>query len=266
MLPMHFQELGPTVGGCGVSRMAYPIFKALEWVDLPMRRFVLLRNSAPVVRRYLGHTPVASVTERTANVALAIQGRYVAAAIRRRLTPGFTWRRVDRLPEALETRLREAPATVSCHRSVAWVNWLIENTFRRHSCNANLLYVVEDRSATVVGYVLAKERHHDSVTEREFKHVRLGSIQDWQSFDPALEDADLALAGVAALCETSVDAIEVCTDDRKLAVALIKLGFLRSSVQYMQFRPSQESPVFAQDLREPGAWRIRPGEGDAYFF
>ena len=266
LFPIHFQGLGPTVGGCGASRVAYPIYKALKWVDLPMPRFVLLRNSAPVVRRYLGDTPVASVSERIANVALAIQGRYVTAAIRRRHMAGFTWRRVDRLPEALETRFRETPATVSCHRSVAWVNWLVENTFRHDSRNANLLYVIEDRSGTIVGYVLAKERYHDSVTAREFKHVRLGSIQDWRSFDPALGDADIALAGVAALCETQVDAIEVCTNDQELAAAVIKLGFLRSSELHMQFRPSQESPVYAPDLHEPSAWRIRPAEADYYFF
>lgn len=266
MLPLHFQRLSPTVGACGASRMSYPIFTALKWVDLSMTRFLLLRNSAPVVQRYLGVNPVASVCERIANVALSILGRYVTATIRRHHMAGFTVHRVDRMPEALAIQISKTTATVSCHRSITWVNWLVENTFNYDSRSANLLYLVEDRSGTVVGYVLAKERYHDSVSAREFKHVRLGSIQDWRSFDPALGDADIALAGIAALCENHVDAIEVCTNDQELVSAVTKLGFLRSSVLHMQFRPSQESPVFGRDLREPAAWRIRPAEGDYYFF
>ena len=264
--PVHFQGLCLTVGGCGASRGAYPIYQALKWVDLPMSRFILLRKSAPVVRRYLGDNVIASVSARIADIALAIHGRYVTAATRRRPMVGFTLRRVDRMPEELDRALHETAATVSCHRSVAWVNWLLENTFRRDPRNANLLYLVEDRSGAVVGYVLAKQRYHDSVTARNIRHVRLGSIQDWRSFDPALGDADIALAGVAALCGTPVDAIELCTDDRELAAAVTRLGFLRSSLLHMQFWPSRESPLNPPDLREPSAWRIRPAEGDYYFF
>src|SRR5438552_6627754 len=46
---IKMQQLCDTVGACGVSQLALPVFEKLKWIKFTLPRYLLLRRSRPVV-------------------------------------------------------------------------------------------------------------------------------------------------------------------------------------------------------------------------
>jgi hypothetical protein len=170
------------------------------------------------------------------------------------------------MPADMDERLGQQTAPVACHRSSAWINWLLAHSFSDDPRNAQLLFLVHDHAGRTVAYFLVKIRFHETATHRQFRNVLLGSLQDWMVFDPqAIEFHDIALLAVRELIQRNVDAVEVVTPTVQTAQPLKRLGFARVGSMHMMFRAVAPSPLANPALRKPESWFIRPGDGENFF-
>lgn len=265
-LILKMQELNHTVAACGVSRSVYPIFKHLKWLDFPMPRYVLLRRGRPVVERYLGVGRTGTVAAAVADLALRAPQAALAAA-RRLRARGLSVEQVERMATELEPRLRAQAAPVAVHRSPQWINWLLDHAFQNDYRNRRGLFYVRNRRNEIVAYFLIKSRFHETVSDREFKNVLLGSLRDWMIFDPSETRLEhVILFAIGALASWEVDAIEVCVPEEEEKFPLRRWGFVPAGPLRMLVRASPDSPLQGPQYQQPDRWSISPAAGDNFFW
>jgi hypothetical protein len=259
------RSLAHTAGVCGVSQLAHPIFAGLKWHDFAMPRHIALRRSRSVVERYLGSGPAGRVGRAAADAGLLGQRTYLGA-LRRLRAVGLRCEQVDRMGSELDEALARPDRPVAAHRSSAWVNWLVGNSFHAEPQSRRGLFYIRDEDERVVAYFLAKCRLYEAASHHGFRNVLLGSLQDWLVLDSSRVDLErILLFAVERLSAWNVDAIEVCLPEDEAATPLARLGFARVGELHVLVGASSKSPLAAPAYREAGAWRLRPAEGDNFF-
>lgn len=265
LLMFRMQAMHHTIAVCGISQMIYPIYQKLRWVDFEMPRRILLRRSRSVVERYCGaglHSKALAVGAD----ALLAAGHGVRGMVARRRTDIET-RELESAPPELDQFWDREPAAARCHRSAAWLNWLLHNRINDDPRSRNALLGVYDRPGhQLLGYVLVKVRFYPTATQRNFRNLLLGSISDWMIFDTArLDFAELVRQGIGALSQMDVDAIELCAPQPEMITTLKRMGFVSAGSLRMLFKASPASPLHAREYHNQADWRIRPVEGDHFF-
>jgi hypothetical protein len=260
MIVMKMQQLHHTIGACGVSQMALPIFQKLKWLDFTQPRFMLVRRSRAVVERYVGAGFRGLVATKAVDTGLvlhraAIRGLTAVLANGLRVQPDQ--------PDAVIALPASQPVVV--HRSRGWLNWLLANSFDRDPTLRKGLYFIRDTAGNLLGYFLLKMRHFESASHRGFKNVNMATLQDWMSFDFARLSAEqIALLAVRQLAPWNPDAIEICTDNAGLQRFLRRIGFLRLGELHTLIRAAKPSPLAGQ-YTDQKDWRLRPADGDNFF-
>jgi hypothetical protein len=262
-LVLALQRMHSTVGACGISRIALPLYQNLRWLEFELPRFVLVRRSRPVVERYLGTGILGSGARPIADAALRAHGAVLRAQIRIRAR-AFEVTEVIECPQTLASRLGMPSRQVAGHRSEAWINWLLHSSFDEPPSRRALFSIV-DADGDIVGYFLIRARTYEVVTQREFRNIHLGSLQDWAAFDPALRFEHVVLLATRELFRWKVDAVEVCVPDDESSAGLGRLGFVRAGSMFIFVKGSAESPLGAERFATPDAWCLRPAEGDNFF-
>jgi len=260
-LILRLQRLHHTVGASGVSRLVYPLYKNLRWLDFELPRFVLVRRSRSIVDRYVGGGALGATVETLANGALRAHGALLSGWARLRLR-GFEVEELDEFPEAFTSRIPLHGRRVSGHRSAAWINWLLRSSFDEPPSRRGL-FGIAGRDGQAAGYFLVRARPYELKTERKFRDLHLGSLQDWAAFDPALRFEHIALLAAQELFKWKVDAVEVCVPHDETSGGLSRLGFVHVGSMYILVNVSEESRL--SSLTTPDAWRLRPAEGDNFF-
>ena len=260
-LILALQRLQPTVGASGVSRQVHPLYSNLRWLDFEFPRFVLLRRSRPIVERYVGRGVLGSSVRTIADAALRTHGTLLSAWTRLRLRE-FEADEIPEATEAIASRLPFRDRAVVGHRSAAWMDWLLRSSFYEPPARRALFGVV-GTDGQPAGYFLVRARTYEVVTEREFRNLHLGSLQDWAAFDPSLRFEHIALLAARELFKWNVDAVEICVPPDQSSAALARLGFVHVGSMYMLVNVSAGSPL--RHLAEREAWRLRPAEGDNFF-
>jgi hypothetical protein len=262
MLLMKTQQAHHTVGAHGPSQMAYPLYAKLKWIDVPLQRYILLRNSRSIVRRYIGEGPLGSLARLGADAALAVHRVAVAA---RRLTGGLKATETPRMPDELDAALQPPSDKARGHRSAAWINWLLRHSFggggRRHE---RRLFLVRRPGATdPVGYFLLKLKFLPVATHRGFPDLTLASLADAASFDAArCSPRSLAMLAFKAAAELGADAMEVCGGPGDPPVYDRWLGFLPAGQMHLMLRAAPPSPLADPRWKDPKQWGIRLGDGE----
>ena len=161
--------------------MARPVYERLGYFDLSLPRHVLIRRTGSLVEPRLG----TGALGRTAAAA----GDFVAGGHRRLLGlasrargRGLGLEHRETFPAELEPRLLEQPAPFSMHRSAAWIDWVVRESFT--DAHRRALYVVTTSGGEPVAYVLLKARVYSSVTKWNLERFNLGSVVDWRIFEP----------------------------------------------------------------------------------
>lgn len=263
MMQMH--RLAPTCMVCGVSQMAIPFFQKLKWVDLQMPRFVLLRKSRSVVERFVGKGAAPRLLGQIADVGLAAHGELVALVLRRR-TRDLTLRRVAAMPPELDEQLARLPGRAAGRRTSAHFAWLLQARFHADPDTRRDLHLVES-AGRVVGWVLTKVDRYALASSMQLPDLRLGSVMDWGSFDlKVISESDLVRLGVTTFGAHAIDGVEVCTADAALGLELRRLGLMPSGSLRFMFRATKASPLADPAYAQASAWRLRPADGDKYFF
>ena len=254
-----FREI---TGACGTSRMARPVYERLGYFDLPLRRSVLIRRTRSLVEPRLGTGPPARAATRAGDLAATAQRRLLGL-VRRGRAGSLRLERRDAFPAELEPRLRESAAPFSLHRSAAWLDWVLGESFTDEHRRG--LYLVVDAAGEPVAYFLLKARVYSGVTKWNLEGFDLGSLVDWRIFEPrAVKLEHLVLLALEALDEWDVDGVEVCVSEAD-PVHLRRYGFLPSGAQHVLLRAAEGSPLDGPAARDPRAWSVRPGEGDHVF-
>jgi hypothetical protein len=257
-LILRQQSLLPTVGTCGVSQLAYPVFAGLKWLDIALPRYIALRRSRSVDERYAGTGAAGRAAAVAADAAL-LGHRGVLSAWRALRTAGLRCEPVARMGAHLDSLLADPRARVQAHRSSAWVNWLLENRFDDDPRRRQGLFYVRDGHGRVVAYFVAKCAFYEAASHQAFRDVLLGSLQDWTIFEPERVDfAQLVLFAAQAMGRWDVDAIEVCLPPDTAGAGLARLGFRRVGDLHLLVR-APEAPA------DPRAWWVRPADGDNFF-
>jgi GNAT superfamily N-acetyltransferase len=239
------ESLSEGAAACGPSRLSYPLYVRLGYLDLPLRRHVLLRRPWRLLRGL-----------RSGRAAVGRGRRGLLAAVRKARARGLRLEACTAFPSELEPRLREGRAPFAMHRSAAWFDWVVRESFG-YETQRRALYLVR-RGDETLGYLLLKARVYSQVTRWSFERLHLGSLADWRIFEPAaLGFGQLVLLAAEELDEWGVDAVEACvpaTEDARLG----RLGFVPVGSQHVVVR----GEPFSGDA---SAWTVRPAEGDYVF-
>ena len=264
MLLMKTNQVHHTLGAHGPSQMASPLYAKLKWAEVPLQRWVMLRKSRSVVRRYLGSGPLGGIARTGVDAALVFHRGYVGA---RRLSAagGLSAERVERMPESFDSLLAPADDRARGERSAEWINWNLSHSFGgsegRHE---RALYLVKPRgSDDVLGYFLLKVKFYPLATHRGFPDLTLATLADSRVFDRArCSDEALTLLSFVAAGELGADALEVCDPPGVRAGFYKSLGFLPAGTMRLFFRAVAPSPLADPRWKDPANWDIRFGDGE----
>jgi GNAT superfamily N-acetyltransferase len=238
---------------CAPSRMSLPLYRRLGYLDLPLRRHILVRNVTPLVQQRLGAGRVAAAVAGAGNLATRAQRAALIGPRARRSR--VTAERRDSLPSELEP---QGVAPYATCRPPAWIDWVVRESFHEVG-HERALYVVSGEAGDVLGYFLVKKRRYSGVTRWRVENLLLGSLVDWGIVERSqLELEDVVLLAVDAL--GAVDAVEVCLPPGERA-RLGRLGFVGAGAQHLVVRRCDGGELAA----DPEAWTVRPGDGDHVF-
>ena len=266
MLLLRFQELHHTVAACSVTEEAYPLYQKLHWLDFPLRRYISVRRSRAVLERYAPGRASAAAGTLLVDSTLAAH-RALAASARTLRLRGLSREEVDRLPTELDDLMARPDKPAAFHRSAAWVNWVLDNSFESHPQDRRGLFLVRDRRGRCVAYFLITSRFYERASRRELRNLLLGSLQDWMILDKSAIDVEqLVLLAVRELSSWGVAAVEVCLGEDDLIPRLWRWGVRRVEDLHLLVKANAGSPLRDERFASPAAWRLRPADGDYAFF
>lgn len=249
--------------GCGLSQMALPLHRMLEYVCFPMSRFVWLFKSRSVVEQRLG----ASFASKC--LSCLIDGglwawRWVLKSIMAFRTRGLSLHELECATEEVVSLILRDSHPFSCIRTVEWLDWQLKGGFSGDPNGRQKLFVVKDGQQGVVGFFMYKVRFHETASHHGYKNLTLGSLMEWQSAEPnQITPATLALMAVMQMKRDGVDAVEICTDDEKMGRSLKRALLQRVGDLSFVIRASESSPLRRHTGWEQQTnWRLRPIEGD----
>lgn len=272
MLVLRMSTLGSTVAGCGFSQAAVPIYQALRWQSFEFRRWILVRRSRPVVERLMTPVPPSLRVPLSAAAAFGadrlLSAERAARSLRVRGSRALTARAVESLSPALDARLASPDAEIFTHRSSQYLQWQLQATFADGYTQGpeRRLFVAEDENGAVAGYFVVKVKRHEVASQRGYRNLLLGSVQDWFLFAtrPGLLQTIVLLA-IDELSRMHVDAIEICETEPGLGDVARRLGFRRAGTTHFMFRPTPDSALARPESSDRAAWRLTPAEGDTMF-
>ena len=248
---------------CAPSRMSSPVYERLGYFDLPLRRQVLIRRTGPLIEPRLGTGALGRTAAAAGDLVADGHRRLIGLASRAR-AGGLGLEHRETLPTELEPRLRERPAPFSAHRSAAWVDWIVRESFTE--AHRRALYLVTTSGGEPVAYVLLKARVYSDVTRWNLERFNLGSVIDWRIFEPsALSLEQLMLLTLDVFDDWGVAGVEMCVPTESKPVHLGRLGFLPGGAQHVVIRGTEGSALTRAEARDASAWSVRPGEGDHAF-
>ena len=258
-------ELREVAAVCAPSRLSYPLYMSLGYLDVPMPRYVLVRRTGPLVQHWLGKGPAARLAAAVADTGTAAHHGLLGIS-RSVVARGLEAEAVETFPIELEPHLQERRAPLAMHRSAAWLDWIVRESFGDGDDHRRALYLVRDRHGEVVAYFLIKARRYSGVTEWGFENLDLGSLIDWAIFEPKRVGLQqLVFLALGELTRWRVDAMEVCVPPDAGALRLGRFGFRRVREQHIVVRASAGGVLARPESQQIERWSVRPAEGDHAF-
>jgi hypothetical protein len=217
-----------------------------------------------VVERYVGTGAAAALLIKATDAALLAHQAALRSwtALKGR---NLRLHEVSEMSSNLDAELRHFSQPVAFHRSAAWFNWLLRENFEHDPTCRKGLYYISTPDGRLIGYFLLRMRLYEWASRRGFRHVLLGSLRDWMSFDrDHLTDDQIALLATRELERWGADAVEICTDNSDLQRSLKRTGFFHVGELHIFFCCGKTSPI-AEKFKEQSDWRLRPADGDNFF-
>jgi hypothetical protein len=129
------------------------------------------------------------------------------------------------------------------------------------------LFYVRDLRGHEVGYFMITTRFREQVEHGGLRDVTIGTVQDWMVFDSKKTDEfQLILFAIRELIALDVDILQVCIADERIGKSLRWLGLVQMGELQLVFKASPKSPLADKAWQVAENWRLRPADGDYFFF
>jgi hypothetical protein len=264
MLLGELAKLGDIAGGCGIAQIALPLYKLLNFTDLRMRRYILLRRSRAVVERYVGVGAAGSAVRIAADISL-LAHRGMMRGWMALKDSGLRCQAATTMDESLSEALLAEDKPAFFQRSPAWVNWAISYDTSSQPGSRRGLFLIRDKHDSLLAYFMIRKKFHPVATQREFKNLTLGTLGDFKIFKPdQLGISTLILFACRELGRWDVDAIEVCSAEPVIGRTLRRMGFIPAGELHLMFKARKDSPAASPEFKEVSNWRISPADGDNF--
>ncbi len=221
LLMRAVREAG-TLAACGVSDSARPVYNAARFQRLIMPRQILVIHSAPFWRRRERARVLARSLALPVDVALALSRRLARTRAGRPAGLALALDQVERFDDRLNEIDRAARGAFWFPRDARELNWVLAHPWAARGGTYRYLafYVRPPGSPTTAGYVLARIR--------ESSGVLVGSLLRFALQRKAAGEAERLLTLIIdTLTDQGVDLVEICTADRDMQRAAVRLGMLR---------------------------------------
>ena len=266
LMIFHLQNLGYTLGSCNVSQMAYPIYKKLKWHEFELSRLILVQKSQSILNRYIGSWKFMKIIEKIFDSLFLFQKIIIKNIMRIRsnhlIVSPFSEGDLNDFSIALSADSVES----SFHRSVEWIKWLLDSNYANSSIFKKDVFIVRDRDNKLAGYFLIKQTFYDVASQKGLKNLMLASIQDWKVFDKSMiNEFDLIILSINQIFKWNADAIEVCSNNARLLLALRWIGLIRAGKLSIFIKPSRKSTLSFKNSSLQTILNVRPVEGDNFF-
>lgn len=261
MLLLRLRAKNLASGAVGISQIALPIYRQLGWQDITADRYLLVKRSAPILRRWLAGKWLLGAAALIADLGLLVHRSLVRLALGIR-SAGYRVEAVDELPAELDSQLRDADGGLRTHRSVDWVNWAMRSGPQR---NRRQLYLVKAADDRPVGYFMTGLLHHEEADGGRIRDITLASLRDWMSFGNSdLDETGVLLLGLQTLLGAKADAIELCVPEQDSGRSLRRLGLLQKGALHMVMRFPPNTPGLPDGELSGDNFRFRPADGDGF--
>ena len=249
------------VGGSRVGEAAFPIFKRLGWLGIPLTRYIMPCKSRPVLDHFLGPGKPAAVISAIIDRTLflhrwLLKGREKISCANLRCEPA------DSMPESFDPALANLNRPFGCHRSSRWLNWILQNSLVVDPRYRKQLYLVHDRKNRIVAYFVTRVKFQERVSSGGLRNLLAGSVLDWGVFDTsAVREELLWLMATNALTRDGVDVVEICEASPNAAMPF---GFRKFGQHRMVLLSDSDSPTITED--QIPHWQLRQIDGDSGLF
>ncbi|MBL8747137.1 MAG: hypothetical protein JNK58_12385 [Phycisphaerae bacterium] len=264
MLLMKASGAFHTLGANGPSQMALPLYEKLKWSKVPLQRWIGVRRSRSIVRRFIGE----GLAGRAARVAadIALSGVWAANSARLAVSgSGLRVRRMSEMPMEFDALLRAMAARpgVRGHRSAEWMNWLLKSQFEAQRLHERALFLVESKGGSAAGYFLLKTKFYPVATHRAFPDLVLASLADWGGFEgDRFETSTAVMLAMREAWRMGADALEVCIPPGTNSATMRSLGFMPAGVMSYMWRATRPSVLADDRYKAPEAWSMTYADGE----
>lgn len=244
----------------GISKMALPILQYLDNIVFFTQRMIFLCKTKSVLEIKLSGISLC-VASFITDIFLSVYKTLLKFVLFIRLYQ-VKIEKTNIISSEIEAIIKKDPHKFKENHTKEWFEWILNNTFSNDPRSKQSLYIIKKRDE-IIGFFMTKIRFHEQASHRGFKNVMLGSVIEWGSKYPEILSEELiCLCGILSF-EQNTDAVEICTDNKKILKFLKRCGLRNVGTSNFAIRVRPESPISkisGYDKQEN--WRIRPASAD----
>jgi GNAT superfamily N-acetyltransferase len=250
--------------GMHVNLPSLGIYHKLGWTQVDTPNVYTILRIRKFIEGYAPWGPLGAVAGPPVDAALSIRravGRLGGPAPRRGLVAEPATRMPGDIDDEMLGRSRAAATT---HRSVAWINWMLDVSDADDKRDAHL-FLVRESGGRVVGYFIVQFVRRRLMSGR-FRDLPVGSLMDWDVFDEGGADLHSLVLLAEAECRRLGAATFFATiKDPGVARGLVKLGFRTAQPLRTLFHAVPPSPLVDPRFTSVDNWHVAPADDDGLF-
>lgn len=246
----------------GISKMAWPLYKAIRFARLSFPLLWQPRHSSFLVKKMgLKGFPMKAVSF---CADLVLRPFIAVCNLRSKcLSRRFVVEELATVPDWVDSIVLDDGHKYMEVHDHRWMQWVLENRFSsnpRDSQHFFAIFAKDDRRP--LGFFMTKERNK-SLPEHHIDNVCFGSVIEWGTVDEGLlNEAQINKIALSHFSK-SVDIAEIATADDAVLKRLKRLGFVRHGDATIVFKDHTKVHKDANDI---SLWRVRLGYADTPFY
>ena len=238
----------------GISPMALPIYKKLNYLDFELQRLILRKNTKSFLQSRGLNKFIVSCLSPCLNTFLNI--RYYMNNTSKRLYKKYRVSNLTIVPQWVEDIVKRDPARYMEVHNREWFQWQLTGSFANRSHDKQKFFGIYNKADQPVGFFLIKERCD------RLNGQFCGGIYEWGSIDEnLLSESDIYQLAIPVF-DKHVYLIEVgCLSPVTIAKCK-KIGFKPNGSEHILFKSDNKDLEGIDDMSN---WRLRLGYADTIF-
>lgn len=245
----------------GMSNMSLPLFQKLGFTTFVYPRLIFINHSRAVVDAFL-HGFLQRIVSAACDFCINIYKRmlYVCSIWNNKRIQ--IQEVVDDFSELGKIVEEDSHAFKEKHNE-EWFRWVSKHSFSDDERSEQHVYLVK-QNGVAQAFFMTKIRFYEKASHRGFNNVLLGSVIEWGiKANSSIKESQVCMAALLSF-KKEVDAIELCTPDKKLRKYLKWRGVAQVGNSNFAIKAAPDSPLHKYDneLSDIENWRIRPAMSD----